>query len=339
MKMIRSWFEKTQFYVLLILVVYSAVVSFNNPEFATLQSLFDVLRSSAVTMILALGVMMVLVSGGIDVSFAIVAVFSAYASIVFISKTGLDNLAVAFIVAIAVGALLGLVNALLIHFFRLPTFLVTLGTQSMYIGLMAVLLGTQVINTPQMPSCFVDFGTSKLIEFEQANGQIYGLSVIVIPVLIVIFLCWFIFYRTTIGRGIIAIGNSEEAANRAGYNIFRIHLFVYISVGVLSAIAGVIYVSDVAWVSPQTNNLVGGTELLTIAAVVIGGTKLTGGELSIFGTVLGVLLIRLFATTLIFLGITTSWNRLFTGVVLLGCNIVISYNRSRTRKKLLLFDE
>jgi simple sugar transport system permease protein len=290
-------------------------------------------------MILAMGVMIVLVSGGIDVSFAIIAVFSAYASIIFVINTGFDSIIVVFLVAIVIGAFLGLMNASLIHFFRLPTFLVTLGTQHMLIGLMAVLLGTKVINTPQMPSCFVDFGTAKLITVHLDNGQQYGLSIIIIPVVLIIIAIWFLLYRTTIGRGTIAIGNSEEAAKRAGYNIFKIHFFIYITVGIIAAIAGVIYVSDVAWASPLTNNLVGGTELLTIAAVVIGGTKLTGGEASVFGTILGVLLIRLFATTLIFLGITTSWNQLFTGVILLGCNITIAYNRRRIQRRLLIFDK
>jgi simple sugar transport system permease protein len=336
---IKPVLKKTQFYIAVILVLYCLVVAVKNPQFFSLQSLFDVLRASSVTMILAMGVMIVLVSGGIDVSFAVVAVFAAYASIMFITKTGIDNMVVAFIVAIAVGAFLGLINALLIHFFRLPTFLVTLGTQNIFTGLMAVLLGTKVINTPQMPKCFVDFGTAKLLTFYVEDNQQYGLSVVIIPVVVIIFVCWFILYRTAIGRGTIAIGNSEDAARRSGYNITKIHFFIYIFVGIIAAIAGVVYVSDVAWASPLTNNLVGGTELLTIAAVVIGGTKLTGGEVSILGTVLGVLLIRLFATTLIFLGITTSWNQLFIGIVLLGCNSIIAYNRRRTRKKLLIFEE
>ncbi len=339
MNTVKSWFGKTQFYILVIIICYCVVVACTNPAFATVQNAFDIVRSSAVMMILAMGVLIVLISGGIDVSFAIVAVFSAYASIMMIRSTGADHIVVAFLVAIGVGALLGLFNAVVIHFFRLPTFITTLGTQSMFIGLMAVMLGTEVINTPQMPSCFVAFGKAQLVTAQLENGQQYGLSVFIIPVVIIVFLTWFILQRTTIGRSIVAVGNSQEAAKRAGYSLLKTHLFIYILVGVFAAVAGVIYVSEVAWASPLTNNLVGGTELLTIAAVVIGGAKLSGGEGSVFGAVLGVLLIRLFNTTLIFLGLTTSWNQLFTGVVLLGCIIVTSLHTRRTRKKLLLFDE
>ena len=98
------------------------------------------------------------------------------------------------------------------------------------------------------------------------------------------------------------------------------------------------YVSQVAWIAPLINNLVGSTELTTIAAVVIGGTKVTGGSGTISGTILGVLLIQIFSSTLIFLGLSSSWNDLFQGIVLIGCIIVTSVNNHRTRKKLLLFD-
>ncbi len=137
----------------------------------------------------------------------------------------------------------------------------------------------------------------------------------------------------------MAVGNSEEAAKRAGYSLLKIHLFTYIMVGIYAAVAGIIYVSEVAWASPLTNNLVGGTELLTIAAVVIGGTKFTGGEGSIFGMILGVFLIRLFESTLVFLGLASSLNQLFIGIVLLGCVVVMSVNNQRMRKKLLLFGD
>lgn len=338
MKTFKSLLSKTQFYVLLIIIVYSVVVAFTNPAFATVQNTFDIARAASVTMILAFGVMLVLISGGIDVSFAIVAVFSAYASIMFIKATGFDNIFVAFVISAAVGALLGLINVLIIHFFRLPIFIATLGTQSMLIGLMALTLGTEVINTPQMPNCFVDFGTAKLITIQMENGQQYGLSVFIIPVIIIGFAVWFILNRTRIGRSIIAVGNSIEAAKRAGYDLLKTRLFIFVTVGILASVAGVIYVSEAAWVSPLTNNLVGGTELLTIAAVVIGGTKLTGGYGTVVGTILGVILIKLFSTTLIFLGLSTSWNNLFTGLVLLGCIVITSMNTRYMRKKLLLFN-
>ena len=334
----KTLMKKTQFFVLVILIVYCIVVTAINPAFATMQNVLDIVRNLSVTMIFAMGVMLVLISGGLDVSFAIIAVFSAYASILAMKAMNVDNLLVAFLIAAVVGAALGSINALLIHFFKIPIFIATLGTQTMFIGLMAVLLGTTTIKTPQMPTCLVDFGTQKLVSITTDGGQTYGLYVYIIPVVLVIGVTAFILYKTRMGRSIVAIGNGVEAAKRAGYNLFATRMFLYVLVGIFASIAGIMYVSQVAWIAPLINNLVGTTELTTIAAVVIGGTNLTGGHGTITGTILGVLLIQVFSSTLIFLGLSSSWNDLFQGIVLIACIIVTSVNNYRERKKLLLFD-
>ncbi len=335
---LKTLMKKNQFFVLVILIVYCIVVASINPSFATMQNALDIVRNLSVMMIFAMGVMLVLISGGIDVSFAIIAVFSAYASILAVKAMNVDNLAVAFLIAAIVGALLGAINASLIHFFNIPIFIATLGTQTMFIGLMAVILGTVTIKTPQMPTSLVDFGTQKLITITVDGGQIYGLYIYIIPVVVIVALTAFILYKTRMGRGIVAMGNDVEAAKRAGYNLFTTRMFLYILVGIYSSVAGIMYVSQVAWIAPLINNLVGNTELTTIAAVVIGGTKVTGGSGTISGTILGVLLIQVFSSTLIFLGLSSSWNDLFQGTVLIACIIVTSVNNYRTRKKLLLFD-
>ncbi len=338
MSKLKTLMKKNQFFVLVILIVYCVVVASINPSFATLQNAFDIVRNLSVTMVFAMGVLLVLISGGIDVSFAIIAVFSAYASILVSKAMNVDNLAMAFLIAAVVGALLGAINASLIHFFKIPIFIATLGTQTMFTGLMAVILGTVTIKTPQMPTSLVDFGTQKLITITVDGGQIYGLYIYIIPVVAIIAITAFILYKTRMGRSIVAMGNDVEAAKRAGYNLLTTRMFLYILVGIFSSVAGIMYVSQVAWIAPLINNLVGSTELTTIAAVVIGGTKVTGGSGTISGTILGVLLIQVISSTLIFLGLSSSWNDLFQGIVLIACIIVTSVNNHRTRKKLLLFD-
>lgn len=337
MNKMKELMKKNQFFVLVILIVYCILVAAVNPSFATLQNALDILRNLSVSMIFAMGVMMVLISGGIDVSFAIIAVFSTYGSILLMKALHIDALWAAFLFAMVIGAVLGSINALLIHFFRIPTFIATLGTQTMFIGLMAVTLGTVTIKTPQMPVSMVEFGTRRLITITEESGITYGLYIYIIPVVVIIALTGFILYKTRMGRGIVAIGNDVEAAKRAGYNLLSIRLFLFIMAGVFAAIAGVMYVSQVAWIAPLINNLVG-SEMTVIAAVVIGGTKLTGGEGTITGTILGVLLIQVFSSTLIFLGLNSSWNDLFQGAVLIACIVITSVNQHRARKKLLLFD-
>ena len=129
---IKKWFGKTQTYVLIILILYCVVVTVANDQFLTLENLFDVIHTSSVTMILALGVLMVLVSGGIDISFTTIAVFGAYTAARVIQETGIDNLAFAFAISIVIGAILGAINAFIIHQFKLPTLIATLGTQSVF---------------------------------------------------------------------------------------------------------------------------------------------------------------------------------------------------------------
>jgi len=338
MKVIKSWLTKIQFYILTTIIVYCLVVSLSNSAFLTLGNLFDLINTSAVTMILALGVLLVLLSGGIDISFTAITVCAAYTAVRMVQTTGIDNLIFAFMVAIVVGIVLGAINGFVIHYFKLPTFIVTLGTQILFIGLLAILVGTDSINTEQCPQCFKDFGTNKLFTITTSEGTQCGLSVSILPVILLILLTWFLINHTMIGRGIVALGNSETSAMRAGFNLFKIRMFIYIYIGVLSAVAGVISISEVAWIAPLSSGIIG-MELVIIAAVVIGGASLSGGEGTIFGTILGVLLIRLFNTTLIFLGLSTSWNDFFIGLVLVICMVGTSLQVRYRKRHLLLFEE
>jgi simple sugar transport system permease protein len=313
-------------------------VSIVNPNFLRVAVLFELLRSSSWIWILGLGAFLVLLSGGIDVSFTSIAIASMYTSVVIIKETGIESLTLAFVIAILVGMVFGAINGLVIHYFRLPTLIVTLGTKTIFIGLMAVSVGVQAINTDFIPKVFKDFGLAHLFHVQSETGSIYGFSAFIIPLVILVILTWFILYRTSIGRGIVALGNSEVSAELVGYNLFKIRMFLYIYVGMLSAIAGVIAVSDVAWIAPLSSTIIG-KELTIIAAVVIGGTRLSGGEGTIFGTIIGILLVRLFETTLIFIGLSSSWNNFFTGLVLLVILAWTSLQRHYRRRQMLLYEE
>ena len=338
-KPIKSWFvhANTQTYILLIVLAYCIFVSIVNPNFLRVAVLFELLRSSSWIWILGLGAFLVLLSGGIDVSFTSIAIASMYTSVVLIKRTGIESLAFAFAIAIVVGIVFGAINGLVIHCFRLPTLITTLGTKTVFIGLMAVSVGVQAINTDHIPKVFKDFGLAQLFTVSGTNVQ-YGFSAFMVPLVILVILTWFILYHTSIGRGIVALGNSEVSAKLVGYNLFKIRMFVYIYVGMLSAIAGVIAVSDVAWIAPLSSRIIG-YELTIIAAVVIGGVRLSGGEGTIFGTIIGILLVRLFETTLIFIGLSASWNNFFTGLVLVVILTWTSMQKHYTKRQRLLYEE
>ena len=332
--MMRKIFRKTETYLLLILIAYSILVTSVNRSFLTLENLFDILRSSTGMGILAMGVLVVLLSGGIDVSFTAVAISGGYIAVRAIMAIGVDNLIVAFLISCAIGILLGAINGVIISFSKLPTLIATLGTLSVFFGALTTFVGTRSVNARQMPKCFINFGSAKLIQLTNVRGHTYGLSVFIIPLVIAILLTWFILKYTMLGRGIYALGNNRESAIRSGFNITAIQFFVYCYVGLLSGIMGVVYVSEVRWVNPV--DLVG-QELTVIAAVVIGGAKLTGGSGTILGTILGVAIVRVLHSTLVLLGLSASWNDFFVGLIIIMSVGITSYQNTLKNKQRLSF--
>jgi simple sugar transport system permease protein len=315
-------------YLLGVIVVYIALVTVRNPLFLTPETLFDMIRSGSGTMLLAMGVLVVLISGGIDVSFTAIAVVSAYCGVRLSLATGVDSIWLILLVSVVTGTVLGAVNALLIHAFKLPTLIVTLGTASAYHGAMATFLGTRSYSLTQMPKSLVDFGSGSLLTVGGDGGE-YSLSPFLLIVLAAGALTWFLLYRTMLGRAVFAMGSNEESASRLGINILTTKLFVYSYSGLLAGLMGVMYFANLKYVNPVS--LVG-TELMIIAAVVIGGAKLTGGEGTLLGAVLGVVIVQLFQSTLVFLGLSSSWNNVFFGSVLL-ISLGVMYHRQRVQNR------
>ena len=316
-----------------IIVVYIVIVTMKSPQFFNPGTFFDLFRSGSGFMILALGALIVFISGGIDVSFAAIAIVSGYSSVLLSRALGFDNLFFTLFVSIVIGVLLGSINALLIYFYKLPTLIVTLGTASVFHGAMAILLGMKTFTRTDVPQSMRDFGASQLFSFELGPGRV-GLSSLALVVVAVGVLTWFLLYRTRIGRSVFAVGSNAESASRIGMSILFTRLFVYTYVGALSGLVGIMYFSNLAYINPAA--LVG-TELPVIAAVVIGGAKLSGGEGTIFGTILGVLLWQLFQNTLIHLGFSSSFDDLFFGAVLVAILGFIYYRQRQANKRALVF--
>ncbi len=321
--------------LLIIIVVYSVFVTIKNPGFFQIQTVFDIIKTSSTTMIVAMGLLVVMISGGIDVSFMAIALFGSYTSLYIMIQTGINNLAFAFAVSMAIGVVLGLVNAVLISWLKLPPFIITLGTQNLFHGIMTTFISDKSFGSGVLPECLHKFGQGILFKVATANGST-GLTVSLIPVLIAGLATYFILRKTMIGRGIVAIGNDEESARRAGFNPFKIRLFVYAYSGALAGMMGIVYAAQVNALYP--NKMVG-DELMVVAAVVIGGTKITGGQGKIFGAVLGVLITYLLNSTLIMIGLSSSWNNLFVGAILVVAVAITSYQERVKNRKHLIFTE
>lgn len=323
--------DRFQMVLLLIIIAYSIYVAIKNPAFIHIETVFDIIRVSSTTLIVAIGLLVVMISGGIDVSFMSIALFGSYTTIHIMISLGIDNLFFAFFVSSIIGGILGSINAVLINWLQLPPFIITLGTQNLFHGIMTTFVGDKSFGAGVLPKSIHEFGQATLFKVGDA-----GLTAAVIPVLCIGLFTWFILHKTMIGRGIFALGNNEESARRIGFQAFKTRMFVYVYSGILAGIMGMLYVAQTNALYP--NKLVG-DELIVVAAVVIGGAKITGGQGKILGAVLGVIITYLLNTTLIMIGLSASWNNLFVGTILVISVAVTSLQERIKNRKNLIFTE
>jgi simple sugar transport system permease protein len=302
-------------------VAYCLVVYAINSSFLTMENLFDVLKSSSIMGIMALGVFVVMLSGGMDISFTAIATVSMFVTVkILLMFTG--NLAVAFAMAGVIGMAMGCVNAVLVHYCRLPTMIVTLGTSSIFHGGMLALARVPYIYT--VPKYLFSFSKQMLFSWKAPSGATVGLSMMTVILLGVALLTWAILRYSPLGRGVYALGGNAEAAKRAGFNIARIQFFIYGWVGLLSGVASMEYVALVRHVHPF--NLMD-IMLDVIAAVVLGGTSLAGGRGTIWGTLLGVWMIYLIRNSLVLMKIPSYWDSVVIGLVIVVSTGINAYGR------------
>ena len=325
--------DKTQRFLMVIIVVYCMIVAMRNPAFLSLTTLFNMVRSASGTTILAMGVLVVMISGGIDVSFPAIAIFGGYTSLRICMWMNIESLFLTFLISIAIGILLGLINAALINILKLEPFIITLATASVFFGIMTILIGTKNVGASDLPAQFRALSSAKVFTTVNQYGGTIGLSVFIIPVTLCVLLTYFILHKTLIGKGIFAMGCNNEAARRAGFNVTLLRMFIYGYAGFLGGIMGIIYIAGTNSVNPVS--LVG-TEMSVIACVVIGGAKPSGGDGRGFGEFGGVVLLVWFIQTLVYLGLSAAWQDFFMGIVLLISIISTSYqNRLQNRKNFI----
>lgn len=307
----------------LTIVVLVLIVGALTPGFWSLATVFNVLRNSYEPLLFALGVLLILLMGGIDVSFDAIGIFAAYSTAVLTADGRLaGDLGLMFVVSTLIGLGLGAVNALIVSLGKLSVLIVTLGTRGIFLGLMLTLVGSAYVTN--LPKTLQSFDVDYLLRTHTATGQVAGLQMLVVPVAVLCLLVAFGLRFTVTGRGIYAIGGSEEAARRAGFSVGTIKAVVFCCAGGLAGAAGMVHVSLIGYANPQD---IVGNELIVIAAVVLGGASIFGGRGSVGGTILGVLLIELIQYCLIILGVPSSWDDVAIGVLLL-VGIVLQVGRS-----------
>ncbi len=272
----------------------------------------------------AIGMLFVLISGGIDISFTAIATVTGYTIAVLLLQHGEQlNIVLVFLIAGIIGVILGMINAVIIYYFKIPSIITTIATLNIYYGLLTVASEGKWLYG--FPTWFADFSTARIFTLYTADQVPYGLSVITVIWFALIFIGWFILRYTVLGRSIYAMGGNIASAQRAGFNIFGLTVFVYSFMGLMAGFGSVIQALLVQTVAP--NSLVG-KELDVIAAVVLGGASLTGGTGSMLGTLLGVALIAIMGNGLTLMHVPAVWYKVVIGFVIL-VSVAFSAYRSK----------
>ena len=321
----KTFLRSHEFVLLLILIAFSVLVNAVSRSFFTAENLFDILKSSSIMGTMAIGVFVVMLSGGIDLSFPAIATVSMYVAVRVLQLFN-GNLVLAFLLASLLGAALGCINAFLIYRFKIPTMIVTLGTASIFHGSMLTLAAVPHIYN--VPAYFFEFSTKYIFSWTKSGGAAIGLSTLPFMMLLIAALTWLLLRFTMLGKGIYAIGGNAEAAKRAGFNIMKIQFFIYCFVGLLSGIASIQYVCLVRHVHPF--NLMG-MQLDVIAAVVLGGASLAGGSGTVLGTLLGVWMIYVIRNSLVLMRIPSYWDPFVIGLIIVASTAINAYRQQLRR--------
>jgi len=305
--------------VVVALVVLVVLVGLANPNFLLPRSLGQLLSSAAITGMLAIGMVFVVVIRDIDLSVGWMLNFSAV-----VAGTLMVNGLEPFIAALAgilFGGLLGLINGVLAVTLRIPVIIITLGTLSAYRGLSLVLNGSRAVIPTDQESPFFTIWGQKLFDVVPSAAIAFLLLAATAHVLL---------HRTRFGYRAQAMGSNPDAARLAGIPVDRTRIMVLVLMGLIAGLTGVVFLGFRGAIDPVT----GDTYLLpVVAAVIIGGTPLSGGRGTILGAVLGALIIQVIQSGILFLGIDAKWSIFVTGaVIVIAVAIDQLVRRQRVRR-------
>jgi rhamnose transport system permease protein len=296
---------RRQLSLAIFLVVLTLGLALRNPAFASPSNLRDVCVNASHLGIAALGMFLVILIGQIDVSVgAMLAICSTLAGL--LAKQGVPTLAI-MICAVIAGALLGGLNGVVVAGLRIHSIVVTLGTASIYRGLLIKATGGSWIYG--LPPQFTAFG----------QGTLLGVPNPVITLIVIYLLAAFLLSRLPAGRALFAVGSNPDASRLAGLPVGMVQISAFVVNGALVGLAAVVFASPFTVI--QSNAGIG-FEFAAITAVLVGGANIFGGSGTVFGTLLGTLVISARASALVFLGINSLWEPCFQGLFILAAVIL-----------------
>jgi ribose transport system permease protein len=300
--------------ILGILIQVGGIYFTGEGRFLTWQNLSIVAQQASINAVLGAGMTFVILTGGIDLSVG--SILAASAVVALLVSNGLGDLGI--LAALLAGLAIGLGNGVLIAFLRLPPFIVTLGSLTAVRGLARLLGNDTTVFNADLPFAFIGNGA--------LDVGIFAIPWLIVIAFLVIVLSWLILRRTVLGVHIYAVGGNEAGARLSGIKVWAVLLFVYGMSGLLAGLGGVMQAARLY----AANGLQLGQsyELDAIAAVILGGTSFVGGIGSIWGTLIGALIIAVLTNGLILLGVTDVWQYIAKGAVIIGA---VALDRYRLR--------
>ncbi|MFC5080018.1 Ribose transport system permease protein RbsC [Vibrio thalassae] len=308
----KEWFIEQKSLIALIFLI--VVVSFLNPNFFTVDNILNILRQTSVNAIIAVGMTLVILTAGIDLSVgSVLALCGAFAASLIAMEV---PVLIAVPTALLAGAALGAISGIIIAKGKVQAFIATLVTMTLLRGVTMVYTDGRPISTgfTDTADAFAWFGT----------GYAMGIPVPVWIMVIVFAAAWYLLNHTRFGRYVYALGGNESATRLSGINVDKVKIGVYAICGLLAALAGIIVTSRLSSAQPTAGM---GYELDAIAAVVLGGTSLMGGKGRIMGTLIGALIIGFLNNALNLLDVSSYYQMIAKAVVILLAVLVDNKNK------------
>ena len=312
LRRITNWRE---FNVVLAVIILSAILTASSDVFLTTANLFSVMRAFSLVAIMAIGETMVVLTGGIDLAVGSTMGLAGLMTALLIQ--GGYPVSLAVLAGLLSGIVVGLANGVMITGLRLPPFIATLGTMSIGRGLMYWITHGWSVTLPQEQSAFLFLG----------QGYVGPVPVPVIVMFTLMLLSGLFLSRTFLGRYIYAVGGNEDAARLSGIRVTLVKILVYTISGACCAVAGLILLARMVSAQPMAGL---GIELYVIAAAAIGGTSLSGGEGTIFGSLMGAAMMGILQNGMVLVGIDTYAQQAVVGTVIV---LAVTLDQWRQRRK------
>lgn len=322
---LRALRRRPETWLLLVTLIVGTLFSLTAPGFLSLPNVIDLLETYSVQAIMAMGLFVVLVSGGIDISFAATASVSQYCAALLAARLGLPA-PVVILAGLGIGVGLGCLNALLIHQLRITSIIATISMMSISFSLLMYFSGGRSIyDLPDWWTTRVTFYRSEL-----ESGDIVRITLPIVVMAGVTVLTWILTTRMAVGRQLYAMGGNPEAARRIGVDIGRLSFVAYGYLGFCAALGGMVQAHRVGESVP---NAMVNTELAVLSAAVLGGASLTGGIGTVPGVLLGIVLLAILQNGLNLLGVSSYFFQIVIGVTILVSTSVTVLSARRGRRQ------